>query len=526
MRREQHPKDQTRARPPAPAKAHSPIPIMYTAPGPRPMTALLALSALAALTAGACDEPDGPEALPTEPAVPPPPTRTTALDAADAQITEAVELRFALDRWLPAHRVEVSTRRGVVTLTGSVAHLLARDRALELSHSTRGVRAVVDRLKVTPRFRPDDELKHDINMALTDNAVTEKLEVIVGVEGGRVTLDGRVDSQQERRTAERVARRVRGVAEVDNRIEVAYRTDRPDEEIREDVRSRLRADVRVYAPTITTEVNDGQVSLSGTVGSSAERLLVESLAWVAGTRSVNTEDLDVVWVEDSARKHEIPFRSDGELKLAVRDALTADPRVSPFDLDVEVTAGEVALRGEVSTLAARRAAEEDAQNTVGVVAVKSEIRVATPTGLERREIQAALKRRFERHPVLSRYDLAVLFNAGTAHLTGVVPYAHDRQAADRAAAHVRGVQRVNNGIVVNSPAYPRSDFEIRHDVATQLRLSPLVDADGIEVSVTDGVVTLKGEVASWAEWRQAARNARQGGARRVENELTISRSGA
>ena len=51
----------------------------------------------------------------------------------------------------------------------------------------------------------------------------------------------------------------------------------------------------------------------------------------------------------------------------------------------------------------------------------------------------------------------------------------------------------------------KTDNELRHDVELQLEWEPSVDERRIGVSVVDGVVTLTGEVGSYAEKWKAER---------------------
>lgn len=52
--------------------------------------------------------------------------------------------------------------------------------------------------------------------------------------------------------------------------------------------------------------------------------------------------------------------------------------------------------------------------------------------------------------------------------------------------------------------------------------SPYVDGDDIAVSVEDGVATLSGVVRSWTAHRDATRQALEGGAVRVRDELDVA----
>ena len=66
--------------------------------------------------------------------------------AADAALTAKIKSKMALDDTVQASNIDVSTTKGVVTVSGSVRSQAERQRALQLAKETNGVREVVDRL--------------------------------------------------------------------------------------------------------------------------------------------------------------------------------------------------------------------------------------------------------------------------------------------------------------------------------------------------------------------------------------------
>jgi hyperosmotically inducible periplasmic protein len=66
----------------------------------------------------------------------------------DATITTEVKAKLAADKLSNLTKVGVSTREGVVTLTGDVDSLERKARAVQIASSVRGVRMVVDNLLV------------------------------------------------------------------------------------------------------------------------------------------------------------------------------------------------------------------------------------------------------------------------------------------------------------------------------------------------------------------------------------------
>jgi hyperosmotically inducible protein len=68
----------------------------------------------------------------------------------DAAVTTAVKSKFLADTSTPGLKIDVDTKNGVVTLTGTVPTRAEADRAVSLARDTNGVKSVVNNLKVAP----------------------------------------------------------------------------------------------------------------------------------------------------------------------------------------------------------------------------------------------------------------------------------------------------------------------------------------------------------------------------------------
>ena len=77
--------------------------------------------------------------------------------------------------------------------------------------------------------------------------------------------------------------------------------------------------------------------------------------------------------------------------------------------------------------------------------------------------------------------------------------------------------------VPNDPHYiqHKADLRLKMDVKREIAMSPYVDADFIHVTVRNGVVTLRGSVEDQSAASDAVENAREAGAKKVINKLTI-----
>lgn len=467
----------------------------------------------------------------------------------DQYITDAVEDEFLFDRGVPLNEVLVSTTDGVVELAGTVNDLLAKDRAERIAETVKGVRSVVNRIEVDPFWeRADWQIERDAEEALLHDTATDSWEIQVEVENNVATLEGRVDSWQEKQLAAKVVKGVKGVKGIDNDITVEYDTERTDYEIKQDIAKALHWDILVDDALIDVKVDDGKVELSGTVGSAAEKHQAYWDAWVTGVKAVDQDGLVVkYWARnDRLRKDKYKVKPDGEIEQAVEDAMLYDPRVNSLKVQTDVDNGFVTLRGKVDSLEAKRAAAHDARNTVGVAGVTNRLRIdlSTPTS---EEIENRVEESFLRDPYVERYEIGVEVIDGTAYLTGEVDTYYEKTRADDLAARVYGVTRVSNDIDVDQDTHPLiydpylydydpyayqwydyepyytplDDAEIREEIEDEMWWSPYVDADEVKISVEDGVATLRGTVDTLFEEDKAVEEAYEGGATWVRNKLKV-----
>jgi osmotically-inducible protein OsmY len=454
------------------------------------------------------------------------------------------------DPGVSANNVDIETTDGIVEFTGTVSHLLAKERAERLAETVKGVRAVINKLKVMPVTRSDEALKEDIQQALSSNPVTESQDVDVFVRQGVATLGGAVQSAQEKNLVAKVAASVKGLREVVNNVTVKYPQQRPDQEIAEDVRSALRWDALVQDGLIDVSVTDGTVMLRGSVGSAAEKRRARGLAQVIGVRAVETDQLQVVEAADreALRKEKYAGLSEREITAAAEQVLARDARVPASNIGVEISKGTATLRGSVPTLAAKQIAEELARSTVGVWNVKNQLKIR-PVGVTKETpVAENVSEALLRDPFVSHYEVNVAVHDGNVTLRGAVDSLFDKTHIEKIVSDVNGVTGVRNALEVvdEQPVSPwnpyvderyiysipryiprqtvvaaKSDWAIQEDIRDELWWSPFVDSDSVDVSVEGGVATLTGKVATWSEREAAMTNALEGGATAVINKLKV-----
>ncbi len=469
----------------------------------------------------------------------------------DGMIMEVIEDEIENDPGVSLNDVDIEVNNGVVTMTGSVRSALAAERAARVAETVRGVRMVENRITVEPYvLRSDEQIQNDIKQALLKDPATESFEVNVTVSDNVATLGGTVQSWQEKMLAEKIAKSVKGIKNVENNIDVNYVEERADTEIQQSIESALERDVLVDDALIEVQVNDGRVKLTGTVGSASEKTQAISDAWVSGVTAVDAAGLEVEkWARDRTfREGKYAKRSEEEIREAVETALAANPRVFSFNVRPVVNDDVVILRGEVNNLKAKRAAADEAREVIGVNRVKNRLKVKNVTRMSGEKLEADIRDALARDPYVDQYEIIVEVSNSIANLYGTVDSYFEKAQADDIASRVIGVVEVDNNLTVSNTMEPftydpyvddwyvydydwydyqpyytmKNDVEILEDINSEMFWSPFVDADEVNVSVEDGVATLTGEIDSWMEYSSATENAYEGGATWVNNNLELS----
>ncbi|MCB0338553.1 MAG: BON domain-containing protein, partial [Bdellovibrionales bacterium] len=183
--------------------------------------------------------------------------------------------------------------------------------------------------------------------------------------------------------------------------------------------------------------------------------------------------------------------------------------------------GRVTLSGSVDNLAAKRAAEQDARNTAGVLYVTNLLKVRPQSSLSDDLIEQRIGTALSWDTDVERYELTIKVRDGQARLRGSVDTRYERWRAEDITARISGVQEVVNQIETRKPWIWHPDRVIEASIREQYKWSPYIDTGDIRIEVTDGSVTLKGSLDTWKQRVEAIENAFQGGAKSVSDKLVV-----
>lgn len=160
------------------------------------------------------------------------PTRTTKSageQVDDSALTAKVKTALARDSATSVYKVDVETFRGDVQLNGFVASDEAKSQAGRIAKSVDGVKSVSNNLRVGEGERSagavvdDSVITAKVKTALATDPTVAAHQVNVETREGVVQLAGFVDSGDQKSKASELTRRVAGVKQVDNQLEVKQR---------------------------------------------------------------------------------------------------------------------------------------------------------------------------------------------------------------------------------------------------------------------------------------------------------------
>jgi hyperosmotically inducible protein len=152
--------------------------------------------------------------------------RSTGDAVSDSWITAKTKMSLMADERVSATDVNVTTRQGVVTLTGKVPSDEAKKAAAANAEKIDGAKRVINNLTVvaikdTKRIeREDDQITQDVEDRLKKDKGLKQADIDVKTENGIVTLTGEAPSLRSSVRASEVAHRVPGVRAVQNELKV------------------------------------------------------------------------------------------------------------------------------------------------------------------------------------------------------------------------------------------------------------------------------------------------------------------
>jgi hyperosmotically inducible protein len=249
--------------------------------------------------------------------------------------------------------------------------------------------------------------------------------------------------------------------------------------------------------------------------------------------------------------------SDLWSKASLTTTYTLNRQLNPFDIETEVHNGVATLRGTVDSEVERDLAGELAQGVDGIQEVRNELKVSPDASQKRASFDSkgnerSFMRKVEDANLTAKVKSQLLWNSNTSglaidvdtnngvvSLSGNVASEAEAELAEQIARNTRDVLDVKNQLNVSGGeqvtigdkvsrestqvAQQVSDGWITAKVKSALIYNRHVDGSDIDVDTSNGIVILRGHVASDYEREQAISIARDiKGVKTVKSELTSS----
>lgn len=144
-----------------------------------------------------------------------------ASNRSDADIARTAENVLEWTTNWPKDHVKVMVEKGWVTLSGQLDYEYQRQLASSSVRHLMGVKGVSNQVSIKSKLTTST-VKADIEAALKRRALTDAQEIMVSVNGSKVTLTGVVHSWSERDMVNDSVWNTPGVTDVNNNISVAY----------------------------------------------------------------------------------------------------------------------------------------------------------------------------------------------------------------------------------------------------------------------------------------------------------------
>ena len=137
----------------------------------------------------------------------------------DEDIARAAADALKWDVALPKD-LQVVVENGWVTLSGKAEWQFQKIGANSAVARLMGVKGVINNIKIESNVAPS-AVKEKIEAALQRHAASDAKGIRVSADGGKVTLEGLVDSWEEKEAAEDAAWATPGVTDVKNKLSIA-----------------------------------------------------------------------------------------------------------------------------------------------------------------------------------------------------------------------------------------------------------------------------------------------------------------
>src|SRR5271169_1119737 len=163
---------------------------------------------------------------------------TVRASETDDRIDSSFKKTYVYKTYLKDEHIKISSKEGVVTLSGSVADETHKPMAQDVAEALPGVTSVDNRIIVKgeqPAENSDTWLSMKVKSALLFHRNVSATATEVTLKDGNVTLKGEATSQAQKDLTSEYAKDVDGVKSVKNEMTVATVAPKPDQTLGEKI---------------------------------------------------------------------------------------------------------------------------------------------------------------------------------------------------------------------------------------------------------------------------------------------------
>lgn len=209
----------------------------------------------------------------------------------DSEIQKAVIEEL---RWIPffnSSEIGVAVKNGIVTLTGTVDTYSKKSSAEMAAKKVSGVKAVAEEITVNlpgTSHKTDSDLAAAVVNAIKWHSAFIESTIKVVVDSGVVTLDGEVDWEFQRNSAQLMIEDLIGVRSIINNLKIKPKAIASPAEIKQKIMEAFRRSATINAQNIEVDIIGSKAILKGNVYSTLEKDDAERAVWaVSGIQDVD-----------------------------------------------------------------------------------------------------------------------------------------------------------------------------------------------------------------------------------------------